>query len=291
MPCTAGFLKEFFIESDTIVMNETAITDALIDCTLQLADDSLIMGHRCSEWCGHGPVLEQDIALTNIALDYVGQSRNLYQYAALLLEQLPKEKALSLVDFDIIPEYITEDSLAYLRDVGAFKNHLLFEQPNSDWAQTILKIFFFSVYRFYLFQQLQNNADERLAAIAEKSIKEVTYHLKWSSEWVIRLGDGTDESKFRMLQAIDALWPFVGELFEPAGYETLCYHSNMLTFERLRSDWLNKINQIFETATLPPQSIGCWHQTGGKNGYHSEHLGYILAEMQFLQRTFPNAIW
>jgi len=174
----------------------------LIDYTLHLADNSLILGQRNAEWCGHGPVLEQDIAITNISLDLIGQARNFYQYAATL-----------------IGDDATEDSLAYLRKEGEFKNCLLGEQPKGDWAQTILRQFFFSQYQYLLFQQLQNSKDNQLAAIAEKSLKEVTYHLRWSSEWVIRLGDGTDESHHRMIKAIDELWKYVSELFQAVSYE------------------------------------------------------------------------
>lgn len=279
------------MNAESMIPNHNAVTDTTINAMLQLADDNLIMGHRCSEWCGHGPILEQDIALTNIALDFVGQARNFYQYAATILQQMPNEKALALVDFDMVPEQITEDSLACLRDAGAFKNHLLVELPNGDWAQTMLKIFFFSAYRFYLFQLLQKNTDTQLAGIAEKSIKEVQYHLKWSSEWVIRLGDGTDESKNRILKAMDTLWPYAGELFGPAKYELECYQLESIAFETLRVNWLEKVNQIFEMATLPAQYFTQWHQSGGKQGIHTEYLGYILAEMQFLPRTFPNATW
>ncbi|HJU45242.1 MAG TPA: 1,2-phenylacetyl-CoA epoxidase subunit PaaC, partial [Chitinophagaceae bacterium] len=175
------------------------LTDQLINYTLHLADNALIIGHRCSEWCGHGPILEQDIALSNMALDYIGQARNFYQYAATL-----------------IGGEATEDSLAYLRDEREFKNLLLTEMPNGDWAQTILRQFFFSTHQYYLYARLQQSSDVQLAAIAEKSLKEVTYHLRWSSEWVIRLGDGTEESKQRLLNALDELWMFTGELFEMA---------------------------------------------------------------------------
>ena len=157
--------------------------------TLHLADNALVLGHRNSEWSGHGPILEQDIAISNIALDLIGQARNFYQYAA----QLSGQKDL------------TEDSFAYLHDAWDFKNCLLVEQPNGDWAKTILRQFFFSAYQYYFYQQLQQSTDAQLCAIAEKSLKEVTYHLKWSAEWVIRLGDGTAESKMRMLNALDDL--------------------------------------------------------------------------------------
>lgn len=264
---------------------------AKIDALLHLADDSLIMGHRCSEWCGHGPILEQDIALTNIALDFVGQARNFYQHAAVLLQQLPNDMALALADFDISPAAITEDSLAYLRNVNAYKNHLLVELPNGDWAQTILKIFFFSSYRQVLFPQLQKNSDTQIAAIAEKSLKEIQYHVKWSGEWVMRLGDGTDESRERMLRALDYLWPYVGEFFNCTKFEKSAFELDDASIELLKQAWLNKINNTFQIATLPVQTFGKWYQSGGKSGIHTEHLGYILAEMQFLPRTYPNAEW
>ncbi len=154
-------------------------------------------------------MLEQDIAITNISLDLIGQARNFYQYAAHLINRLNYR-----VETPLRGQGGSEDSLAYLRKEREFKNCLLVEQPNGDWAQTILRQFFFSQYQYLLFQQLQNSKDEQLAAIAEKSLKEVTYHLRWSSEWVIRLGDGTEESHQRMLKAIDELWRYTGELFE-----------------------------------------------------------------------------
>ena len=243
--------------------------DNLINYTLHLADNALIMGQRLSEWCGHGPILEQDIALSNIALDYVGQARNFYQYAA-----------------ELIGGDATEDSLAYFRNDRDYKNNLLVELPNGDWAQTILKEFLFSTYQFYLYQQLKESKDERIAAIAEKSLKEVTYHLKWSSEWVIRLGDGTDESKSRIEKAIDEIWMFTGELFEAAEYETA-----IVDLDSIKEKWNNKIAAVFNDATLSVPENKTWHQTGGKKGIHTEHLGYILAEMQVLPRTYPDAIW
>jgi ring-1,2-phenylacetyl-CoA epoxidase subunit PaaC len=229
------------------------------------------MGHRNSEWCGHGPILEQDIALTNIALDYVGQARNLYQYAADVINE--KDSNANA----------TEDSLAYMRDGWDFKNILLVELPNGDWAQTILKQFFFSIYQYYLFQELKNSDDERLSAVAEKSLKEVTYHVKWSSEWVIRLGDGTEESKQRLQKALDELWSYTGEMFIPAEYETV-------DLNLIKDAWFTKVQTIFEEATIEiPKST--WSQQGGKTGIHSEHLGYILAEMQVLQRAYPGNTW
>ena len=251
----------------------------LIDYTLHLADDSLILGQRNAEWCGHGPVLEQDIAITNISLDLIGQARNFYQYAATL-----------------IGNDATEDSLAYLRKEGEFKNCLLVEQPKGDWAQTILRQFFFSQYQYLLFQQLQNSKDDQLAAIAEKSLKEVTYHVRWSSEWVIRLGDGTPESHHRLENALEELWMFTGELFTPAGYEQEAFKAGFgVDVSALKAEWEQKVNEIFAEATLPDAATGGreggWMQTGGKEGVHTEHFGYILAELQYMQRAYPGAEW
>ncbi len=237
--------------------------------TLHLADNTLILAQRNAEWCGHGPILEQDIAITNISLDLLGQSRNFYQYAA------------TLIGADA-----TEDSLAYFRTEREFKNCLLVEQPNGDWGQTILRQFFFSAYQYLLYQQLQFSKDEQLAAIAAKALKEVTYHVRWSSEWVVRLGDGTEESHGRMLKAIDELWRYTGELFIPVGYEMEAGFDVSV----LKDEWLEKVNKVFAEATLRvPEKV--FMQTGGKEGIHTEHLGYILTELQYMQRTYPNAEW
>jgi len=242
---------------------------SLIDYTLHLADNALIIAQRNAEWCGHGPILEQDIAITNISLDQLGQSRNFYQYAALLMGN-----------------EATEDSLAYLRTEREFKNCLLVEQPNGDWAQTVLRQFFFSAYQYLLYDKLQNNADTQIAAIATKALKEVTYHQRWSSEWVIRLGDGTEESHQRMVKAIDELWSYTGEMFAPADYEIKAGYDVSL----LKDDWLKKVRAVFEEATVPvPEKV--FMQTGGKTGIHTEHLGYILTDLQYLQRTYPGASW
>jgi ring-1,2-phenylacetyl-CoA epoxidase subunit PaaC len=266
---------------------KTSAESALINFTLHLADNSLILGHRNSEWAGHGPILEQDIAISNIALDLIGQSRNLYQYAAELINKHPGHSTFS-IDYD---RAITEDDLAYLREEREFKNCLLVEQPNGDWAQTILRQFFFSTYQYYFYKELLNSKDTQLAAIAEKSLKETTYHLRWSSEWVIRLGDGTEESNKRIKQALDQLWMFTGELFEPADYETsVVEHGIGVDISALKLKWQEKVQAIFEEATLEiPDAIV--NQSGGKRGIHSEHLGFILAEMQYLQRAYPNSNW
>ncbi len=242
--------------------------------TLHLADNALILGHRNSEWCGHGPVLEQDIAITNISLDLIGQARNFYQYAAHLKS-----------------EGSTEDSLAYLRDISEFKNCLLVEQPNDDWAKTIVRQFLFSAYQYLLYEQLQHTKDKQLSAITEKSLKEVTYHLRWSSEWVIRLGDGTEESHQRMLKAIDELWPYAEELFIAADYELSAVDEGMgIDMASLKPKWEKKVHEIFTEATLScPDKV--FMRTGGKEGRHTEHLNNILADLQSMQRTYPGCEW
>jgi ring-1,2-phenylacetyl-CoA epoxidase subunit PaaC len=259
--------------------------------TLHLADDALILGHRNSEWCGHGPVLEQDIAITNIALDLIGQARNFYQYAAQLINRSQKSESTKVSPSGGDLEGASEDTLAYLRDRHDFKNCLLTEQPNGDWAKTVLRQFFFSVYQIFLYEELKKSADAQLAAIAEKSLKEVTYHLRWSSEWVIRLGDGTEESHQRMLIAIDELWPYSGELFEATSYERGAAKQGFgVSPSSLKPKWQDKVKQVFHEATLPyPGDV--LMESGGKEGHHTEHLSNILADLQFMQRTYPNSEW
>ena len=235
---------------------------------LHLADTTLILSQRNSEWCGHGPILEQDIAITNISLDLLGQSRNFYQYAATLIGNTD------------------EDKLAYLRKEREFKNLLLTEQPNGDWGQTILRQYLFSQYQYLLFQQLQNNSDEQLAAITAKALKEITYHVRWSSEWVIRLGDGTEESHQRMIKAVDELWRYTGEMLMPAEYEK----EMSIDFDLLKDEWNKKVKDVFDEATLSvPEKT--FMQGGGKTGTHTEHLGFILAELQYMQMAYPNSEW
>ena len=239
----------------------------LIDYILHLADSTLILSQKNSEWCGHGPILEQDIAITNISLDLIGQSRNFYQYAALLIGG----------DAD-------EDKLAYIRKEREFKNLLMVEQPNGDWGQTVLRQYLFSQFQYLLFEKLQHTKDEQLAAITAKALKEIKYHVRWSSEWVIRLGDGTAESKTRMLKAIEEIWKYTGEMFMPAEYE------KEIDITILKVDWLQKVKLIFDEATLPvPENV--FMHKGGKEGIHTEHLGYILTELQYMQRAYPNATW
>ncbi|MBK7884680.1 MAG: phenylacetate-CoA oxygenase subunit PaaC [Chitinophagaceae bacterium] len=252
-----------------------------INYILHLADNALILSQRNSEWCGHGPILEQDIAITNISLDLLGQARNFYQYAAELINKSTSQP--------IKPS--TEDLLAYLRTEREFKNCLLVEQPNGDWGQTILRQHFFSTYQFLLYQKLQQSKDGQLAAIAAKALKEVTYHVQWCKEWVVRLGNGTAESHSRMLHAIDALWSYTGELFENAEYELHLINEGIsVDVNLLKNEWQQKVNEIFSEATLPlPEKV--FMHTGGKQGIHTEYLGFILTELQYMQKTYPGCEW
>lgn len=242
---------------------------ATLDYILHLADNALILGQRNAEWCGHGPILEQDIAISNISLDLIGQARSFYQYAA-----------------EIKGNGATEDTLAYLRNEREFRNILLVEQPKSDWAYTTLRQFFFSTFQQLLFQCLITHPDERMAAIAEKSLKEVNYHVRWSNEWVVRLGDGTEESRKRLQQALDDSWPFVNEMFQADKFEI----ESGVQVNELQEAWTKKIQACFAEAGMEiPTTAGT--RSGGKKGIHSEHLGYILAEMQYLQRSYPGCEW
>ncbi|HEY6064311.1 MAG TPA: 1,2-phenylacetyl-CoA epoxidase subunit PaaC [Chitinophagaceae bacterium] len=278
------------------------MSEAIINYTLHLADNSLILGQQNAEWCGHGPILEQDIAITNISLDLIGQARNFYQYAAQLINESQRSEGSKVSPLRATEpgegwersslEGASEDSLAYLRTEREFKNCLLVEQPNMDWAQTMLRQYLFSQFQYLLFQQLQNGKDEQIAAIAAKSLKEITYHLRWSSEWVVRLGNGTEESHSRMLKAIDELWRYTGEMFMTANYEK----ESGIDFNKIKEEWDLKVNAVFSEASLIPPPTGgtkgaVFMQSGGKQGRHTEYLGYILTELQYMQRTYPGCEW
>ncbi|AHJ97054.1 1,2-phenylacetyl-CoA epoxidase subunit PaaC [Hymenobacter swuensis] len=246
----------------------------LLPFVLQLADTSLILAHRLSEWCGHGPILEQDLAMANIALDLLGEARSYYQYAA-----------------ELEGKGRTEDDLAYLRPAVEYRNPLLVEQPNGDFAHTIVRQFIYDAFHYHLLLQLQQGPDAQLAAIAEKSVKEAAYHIKWSSEWVIRLGDGTDESRQRIEKAIRNLWRFGGELTTSTSTEQALQAAGLVpNYTALRQQMEAHVARVFEEATLPVPE-GVFMQQGGKDGRHSEHLGYLLAELQYLQRTYPGLQW
>jgi len=248
--------------------------EALMDYVLRLADNNLILGQRLSEWCGHAPELETDIALTNIALDLIGQSRSLYQYAA-----------------ELEGKGRTEDDMAYFRDCKDFKNVLLVEQPNEDFAYTIARQFFFDVYNYLFYKELTKSKDETLTAMAEKSLKEITYHLRFSSEWMIRLGDGTELSRNKIQTAVDDLWDFIGEMTFTDGIdEMLLAEGIAVDLNKIRQAYFDKVKEILNEATLvcPKEEP---FQKGGKQGRHSEYLGHILAEMQWMQRAYPGAEW
>ncbi|WP_422354673.1 1,2-phenylacetyl-CoA epoxidase subunit PaaC [Roseivirga pacifica] len=244
------------------------------DYILQQADNCLILGQRLAEWCGHGPILEQDIALTNISLDLIGQARLFYQYAA-----------------EIQGEEKTEDDLAYLRDAWGFKNVLLVEQPNGDFGFTIMRQFLYDTFSCHFYEALMNSSDERLASIAAKSHKETLYHMKWSADWVIRLGDGTVESHNRIQQALNEFWSYKDEIVLETSVDTDALAKGYgISLAELKEKRDAKITTVLEEATLSIPE-GTYSHKGGKEGVHSEHLGYILADLQFLQRAYPGNEW
>lgn len=246
----------------------------LYDFLIHLGDNALILGHRLSELTGHGPVLEQDMAMTNIALDLVGQTRNIFQVAA-----------------KIQGGDATEDSIAYTRDATAYKNILLVEQKNGDFAKTVTRQFFYDAFNYHAYLRLQKSSNKDIVAVADKAIKEITYHLKWSAEWVIRLGDGTEESHNRIKGAVESLWPYTGEMFKFVDYELACHEEGIFPdVHSIKRDWDEEVKSVFAEATLSVPESG-WMHDGGKRGVHSEHLGFLLAEMQFLQRAYPGQEW
>ncbi|HTA84206.1 MAG TPA: 1,2-phenylacetyl-CoA epoxidase subunit PaaC [Bacteroidia bacterium] len=254
--------------------NSSAANKALFDYLLWLGDNSLVLGHRLSEWCGHGPVLEEDIAMTNIALDLIGQAR-LY---------------LSLAG-DIEGKGRSEDELAYLRDVMFFKNTLLVEQVNGDFASTMMRQFLFTVFNYHLQNAMLTSTNEQLRSIAEKAIKETTYHLRHCSDWVIRLGDGTEESHKRLQDAVDTLWMFTGDLFETLDSDKELIAAKIVPdLKGIRDKWIATVKEVLSeaTITIPEES---YMMKGGRKGIHTEHLGFLLAELQFMQRAYPGAKW
>jgi len=271
--------------------------ESLLDYTLRLADNASILSHRLGEWCGHGPILEQDIALTNVALDDIGQARSLYQYAAEQINHMSTdEKAKLFSDVNLrnkiaSGEQVDEDDLAFLRDGWDYRNFLLLEQPNKDWAFTVARSFCYDVFAYLFYTELQKSKDETLAAIAEKSLKEVSYHQRWSCEWVIRLGDGTEESHKRIQTELNNAWPYTGEMFTMDETDKVLVAAGIgVDVASLSEKWHQKITEVVTEATLILPTDG-WMQKGGKEGKHTEHLGYILADMQYLQRTYPGMEW
>jgi ring-1,2-phenylacetyl-CoA epoxidase subunit PaaC len=248
--------------------------EALFTYCLRRADDNLILSNRLGEWCGHGPQLEEDIALTNRALDLIGQARNYFQYAG-----------------SVEGKGRTEDDLAYLRNERQFTNVKLVEQPNGDYAHTQVRSFLYDAWHLPLQQALLDSKDEQLAAIAGKAVKEVTYHLKTSSDWIIRFGDGTEESHRRVQTALNDLWTFSGELFATDEVEALLLKAGIVpNMAPIKAAFDATVNAVLTEATLTRPADG-FMAAGGRQGKHSEHLGFMLAEMQYLQRAYPGAKW
>lgn len=247
---------------------------ARFEYLLRLGDSCLVLGHRVSEWCGHAPELEEDIALANVALDLTGQ-------ADLLLGEAARTEGRGR----------DADALAFLRDAWDFRNLLICERPNGDFAQTIVRQFLFDAWQVELYAALTGSGDSALAGIAGKAVKEAEYHLRHSGEWVVRLGDGTAESRTRAQAALDALWPYTGEMFETDETSAALAAAHVAPDpESLRPGWTRIVDSILGEATLTKPQAG-WMQTGGFNGRHSEALGHMLATMQFLPRAYPGAKW
>jgi ring-1,2-phenylacetyl-CoA epoxidase subunit PaaC len=252
----------------------TVTETPLVLYTLRRADDALILGHRLSEWCGHAPMLEEDMALSNIALDLIGQARALYGYAA-----------------EMEGRGHDEDELAYLRDVRQYRNLLLVERPNGDFSQTMVRQFFYATFADLYWRDMMRSTDATLAAIAAKSEKESAYHVRHACEWIIRLGDGTDESHARAQAAIDDLWTFTGEMFSVDDTERGLIDAGVAVDPlMLMPEWIVTVRDVTREATLVlPEND--WMQQGGRDGRHSEHLGHLLSELQYMQRSFPGASW
>lgn len=258
---------------------QEANRDALVEWLLRTGDNALILGQRLSEWCGHGPALEEDIALANQALDLIGQCQLWLGLAA-----------------EVEGRGRSADDLAFLRDAGAFRNLLLVERPNGDFGHTLMRQFLFDAFHLELLEAARESTDPRIAEIAAKAWKEVAYHLERSADLVVRLGDGSAESHDRMQAALTALWSFTGEMFTDDDHDRALADAGVMPLpSSLRPAWDRTVTQVLEEATLThPGDV--WQQGttgmgGGKRGVHSEHLGHLLAQMQFLQRAYPGARW
>ena len=245
----------------------------LFTYTLRIADSSLILGQRMSEWCSNGPTLEEDIAMSNISLDMFGQANGFYQYAA----QLDGTKSA--------------DELAFRRNEREFFNHQLVEQENGNFGTTMVRNFLHDVFNFLFYTELSKSKDETLSALASKSLKEVKYHLRHSSNWLIRLGDGTGESNTKVQDALEELWMYTGELFEMDNLDTELLNNGIaVDNSALKLEWDIMVNKTLVKAKLT-RPEDAYMATGGKKGLHTEYLGFILSEMQFLQRAYPDAKW
>lgn len=248
---------------------------ALAEYLVRLGDDRLVLGHRLSEWCGHGPILEEDLALTNTALDLIGQAQLLLTLAG-----------------DLEGKGRSADDFAYRRDDIDFRNLLMLELPRGDYAFTIARNFLFSAFSYHLLQKLQHAPHVELAGLATRCLKETTYHLRHAGQWMLRFGDGTPESHDRAQRALDELWPYTAELFGMDDVDrTLIAADLAVDLESLRAPWRQMVADIVTRATLRMPEDGVWQQRGGRRGFHSEHLGHLLAEMQHLARSHPGAEW
>ncbi|WP_299218362.1 1,2-phenylacetyl-CoA epoxidase subunit PaaC [uncultured Aquimarina sp.] len=246
----------------------------LIQYIYGIADNALILGQRLSELCGHGPNLETDIACTNMALDLLGQTRSYYQYAA-----------------QLTGENVTEDDIAFLRTERQYKNVLLVEQPNNHFGYVITRQFFYDVFHLLLLQELQNSKDVTLSAIAKKAIKEVSYHQRFSSDWIKRLGDGTEVSRQKVQEAVNDLWKFTDELFQLTEDDKSVVELGAgVDVSLLKEKYYHIVKEVLEEATLIVPELK-WFRKGGKEGVHSEHMGYLLSDLQYMQRTYPNMKW
>ena len=246
----------------------------LVQYIYGIADNALLLGQRLGELCGHGPSLETDIAITNITLDLLGQTRSYYQYAA-----------------KILGGNATEDTVALLRKEREYKNVLLVEQPNTDFAYSITRQFLFDIFHLALLEALENSKDGTLAAIAKKSIKEVRYHARFSTDWIVRLGDGTLESKEKMQNAMDYLWAYTDELFHQTDADKAMVAEGVgVDVTKLKAPFYKKISEVLDEATLQTPTLD-YFQKGGKQGIHSEYMGYLIADLQYMQRTYPNMNW
>lgn len=248
---------------------------ALYEYLIRLADDRLILGHRLSEWCGHGPILEEDIALANIALDYIGHASNLYEYAA-----------------EVEGDNRHRDDIVYFRNDVEYKNLKITELPKGDFAFTIARQFLFSSYSYYLYRELTEAEDKQVSGIIQKHFKEVKYHLRHSREWVLRLGDGTYESHKRIQDAFDELWRYIGGLFYMDEVDELMIEKKIgVDLNKFKDEYKQLVTEVLEEATLTIPDFDQHMVSGGRKGLHTEHLGPLLAEMQHLRRSYPAADW
>jgi ring-1,2-phenylacetyl-CoA epoxidase subunit PaaC len=248
--------------------------EMLFEYLLRLGDNNVILSQRLAEWCGKSPILEEELALMNVALDFVGQARLLLTYAG-----------------EVEGKGRDEDALAYMRDAQDWRNLLLVEQPNGDFAETMARQMLYDCFQYLQFEALAQSKDETIAAIAVKSLKEITYHKRHSCDWVIRLGDGTDESHERMKAALEKLWGFTPEMFDMDDIDHAMVKAGIgIDLASLRSKWDEMIGDVLAEATLARPDVS-WEVRGSREGKHSEHLGFLLAEMQFLPRAYPDATW